>query len=274
LWYSISPDRYALGALKSTYFVQLQKAITFGQNGHATIVDRSGHIIAHPHPQWQASMKDISELAPIRRMLAGETGVSWFYSPAVKADMVAGFTTTPETGWGVMVPQPVAELKANVAQVKWVIWSVVSLIFLGSALLGSLVSRWLASHLHDIGETAERFAMGFYEARVRILGCFQTREAASLAAQFNRMADEVTMSWQARRESEERFRDFAQIAADGFWETDLNQVFTYISPMPQMGCLQDAEAYIGRHRRDCINNDAEGQVTDLIQHYMDRTAPF
>jgi PAS domain S-box-containing protein len=173
-----------------------------------------------------------------------------------------------------MVPQPVSELKANVAQVKWVIWSVVGLILLSSALLGSLVAHWLASHLRHIGETAERFAMGFYEARVGMLDRFQPREAASLAAQFNTMADEVTTSWQARRESEERFRDFAQVAADGFWETDLNQVFTYMSPMPQMGRFRNAEAYLGRHRRDCIDNDAEGQVTDLIQHYMDREAPF
>jgi PAS domain S-box-containing protein len=274
LWYPISSDRYALGALKSTYLVQLQQAITFGQNGHAAIVDRSGHVIAHPHPQWQASMKDISGLAPIRRMLAGETGVSWFYSPAVQADMIAGFTTSPETGWGIMVPQPVSELKANVAQVKWVIWSVVGLILLGSALLGNLVAHWLASHLRHIGETAERVAMGYYEARVGMLDRFQTREAASLAAQFNAMADEVTTSWQARRESEERFRDFAQIAADGFWETDLNQVFTYMSPMPQLGRFQNAEAYLGRHRRDVIYNDAEGHVTNLIQQYMDREAPF
>ncbi|HEY7709006.1 MAG TPA: ATP-binding protein [Candidatus Entotheonella sp.] len=274
LWYPISPDRYALGALKSTYFVQLQQAIAFGENGHAVIVDRSGHVIAHPHPQWQASMKDISGLPPIRRMLAGETGVSWFYSPAVKADMVAGFTTSPETGWGIMVPQPVSELMANVAQVQWVIWSVVGLIVLGSALLGSLVAHWLASHLRRIGATAERFAMGFYEARVGMLDRFYPREAASLAAQFNTMADEVTMSWQARRESEERFRDFAQIAADWFWETDLNQVFTYMSPMSQMGRFWNAEAYLGRHRRDFIYDDTEGHVTDLIQHYMDREAPF
>ena len=274
LWYPISPGRYALGALKSTYFVQLQQAITFGQNGYAAIVDRSGHIIAHPHPQWQASMKNISGLPPIRRMLAGETGVSWFYSPSVKAEMVAGFTTTPETGWGIMVPQPVSELRANVAQVKWVIWSVVGLILPGSALLGSLVARWLASHLRYIGETAERVAMGFYEARVSMLDRFQTRETASLAAQFNAMADEVTTSWQARRESEERFRDFAQIAADWFWETDLNQVFTYMSPMPQVDRFRNAEAYLGRHRRDLIYNDAEGQVTNLIQQYMDREAPF
>ncbi len=57
-------------------------------------------------------------------------------------------------------------------------------------------------------------------------------EVATLSTQFDRMADDVVNSWQAQRESEERFREFAQIAADWFWETDMKQVFTYLSPMP------------------------------------------
>ena len=44
-------------------------------------------------------------------MLARETGTTVFYSPALEADMVTGFTHVPMTGWGVMVPQPVAELR-------------------------------------------------------------------------------------------------------------------------------------------------------------------
>ncbi|PON14751.1 hypothetical protein C2W62_27405 [Candidatus Entotheonella serta] len=141
LWYAINSRQYALGALDTTYFIELQKAISFGESGHAAIVDRSGHIIAHPLASWQAEMKDISELDPIRRMIAGETGVSWFYSPALKADMVAGFTTVPKTGWGVMVPQPLSELRAHVGEVKRVVWLVVALILLASAVVGWLLSK-------------------------------------------------------------------------------------------------------------------------------------
>ncbi len=219
LWYAVSRNQYALGALDTAYFIQLQKAISFGEKGHAAIVDRNGRIIAHPLRQWQDSMRDISQLDPIRRMIAGETGVSWFYSPAVTADMVAGFTTVPRTGWGVMVPQPLSELQSHVSEAKWAIWSVVGAVLLGSAIVGWLLSKWLASHLHHIGEVAERFAKGDDEARVGEQEIFQTRETAALAAQFDTMADDVVSSGQAQRESEERFREFAQIAADWFWET-------------------------------------------------------
>ncbi|WP_179137802.1 PDC sensor domain-containing protein, partial [Candidatus Entotheonella palauensis] len=274
LWYTINPRQYALGALKTTYFKQLQKAISFGQSGHAAIVDRSGRIIAHPLQQWQADMKDISQLDPIRRMIAGETGVSWFHSPALKADMVAGFTTVPKTGWGVMIPQPLSELQTQVNEVKRVVWLVVGLILLASAIVGWLFSKWLALNLQCLGDVAERFARGRHDARAGDQETFQIREVATLSTQFDRMADDVVNSLQGQRESEERFREFAQIAADWFWETDMDQVFTYMSPMPQTGRHLDAESYIGHHRQEFAYHDPEGHVTRLIQDYMDREAPF
>jgi len=274
LWHAINPRQYALGALKTTYFLQLQKAISFGTSGHAAIVDRSGHILAHPLEQWQAEMKDVSQLEPIRRMMAGETGVSWFYSPAVKADMVAGFTTVPKTGWGVMVPQPLAELQTHVSEVKRTVWSVVGLILLASAAVGWLLSKRLAGNLQRLGDVAERVAKGEYDARMGHQETLLTREVATLSAQFDRMAEKVLNSSQAQHESEERFREFAQIAADRFWETDMHQVFTYVSPIPQSGRYWDVESYLGRHRREFVCNDPDGHLIKLIQDHMDREASF
>lgn len=274
LWKPLGDGRYALGALKTEYFVKLQSAVRFGRRGHAAIVDRSGHIIAHPDPQWRAMRKDMSQVAPVRRMMAGETGVLRFFSPAVQADMVAGFTTTPKTGWGVMIPQPISELEARIGQVKRAVWSVICIALLAAALLSVFVSRLLAAPLRRIGLVAERFANGSYDARVSDSKAFHTRETAILAAQFNAMADEVNRSWQAQRESEERFREFAQIAADWFWETDLQQVFTYVSSPSATDRRWDPSVILGHHRRKHIIDDPQGRVVTFIQRCMDREAPF
>ena len=74
-------ERYALGALRTEYFVELQSAIAFGKKGHAAIVDRRGRAIAHPNPQWRTAMRDLSALEPVRRMMGGETGVTRFFLP-------------------------------------------------------------------------------------------------------------------------------------------------------------------------------------------------
>jgi PAS domain S-box-containing protein len=274
LWKALGNGRYAIGALKTEYFVKLQSAICFGEKGRAVIVDRSGRIIAHPDPQWRATMKDISQVGPVRRMMAGETGVLSFLSLATKTDMVAGFTTTPQTGWGVMIQQPVSELESRVGQVERAVWSVICIALLAAAILSIVVSRLLAAPLRRIGLVAETFANGSYEARVSDCKAFHTRETAHLAAQFNAMADQLNRSWQAQRESEERFREFAQIAADWFWETDLQQVFTYVSLPSAADRRWDPGALLGHYRRDHIFGDSQGEVVALIQNYMDREAPF
>jgi hypothetical protein len=84
-------ERYALGALRTEYFVELQSAIVFGKKGHAAIVDRHGRVIAHPNPQWRTTMRDLSALEPVRRMRGGETGVTRFFSPALQEEVITGF---------------------------------------------------------------------------------------------------------------------------------------------------------------------------------------
>jgi PAS domain S-box-containing protein len=274
LWYPLSPGRYALGALKTEYFVRLQSTTNFGKKGHAAIVDRRGRIIAHPNPQWRAQIRDISQVEPVRRMMGGETGVAWFSSPALQTRMMAGFATTPKTGWGVMIPQPLSELEEHVREVKYAVWSVIGIALFGAGLLGWLVSRWLAAPLQHVGRVAQRFANGAYDVRIGALGAFPTREISSLAAQFNAMADEVNRSWQARLESEQRCREFAEIAADWFWETDLQQVFTYVSPVSPNGRYWNSEAFLGHHRRDFILHDPHGQIVTDMQRAMDRHEPF
>jgi PAS domain S-box-containing protein len=269
----LAGERYALGALRTEYFVQLQSAIAFGKKGHAAIVDRRGRVIAHPNPQWRTAMRDLSAAEPVRRMMHGETGVTRFFAPALQEEAITGFSTVPGVGWGVMVPQPLSELAAHVSRVQRTVWSVIGIALLCAALLGVLVSRWLSTPLRRIGLAAERFANGAYEARVHALGVLHTREAATLATQFNSMADEVTRSWQARRTSEQRFRAFAEIVGDWFWETDLQQVFTYVS-LPSEPGRHQGTAVLGHHRREYILGDPEGSTVARIQSYMDRAVPF
>lgn len=106
----------AIGQIGTGYFRQLGDSIAFGNKGHAAIVDQYGRVLAHPLEDWVASRKDISKVSAVARMMNGETGIEQFYSPAMKGDMIAGLTTVPGPGWGVMVPQPVSEIFDKVAE--------------------------------------------------------------------------------------------------------------------------------------------------------------
>ena len=103
--------RLGVGAVTTSYLVSLQQAIAFGDHGHAVMVDAKGQVIAHPFKDWVAASRDISGVPVVAAMMRGETGVGQFYSPAFNDNMIAGYAVVPETGWGVMVPQPIAELR-------------------------------------------------------------------------------------------------------------------------------------------------------------------
>lgn len=100
----------AVAVVSTGYFVELGNSIAFGKKGHAAIVDSAGNVLAHPLPAWVAARKNIAKVSAVARMMAGETGIERFYSPAQKGDMIAGLTAVPGPGWGVMIPQPIQEI--------------------------------------------------------------------------------------------------------------------------------------------------------------------
>lgn len=105
-------DRFlAIGALNTDYFIELGEAISFGGRGHAAILDHNGNVLAHPREDWIATRHNMAGVSVVDRMLNGETGIETFRSPAIDSDMIAGFTVVPEVGWGVMIPQPIKELR-------------------------------------------------------------------------------------------------------------------------------------------------------------------
>ncbi len=183
--------RYALGAIGTDYIRDVQRTIAFGEKGHAAIVDSEGRVLAHPSRTWWTGMMDLSSMPVVGRMMAGESGVAFFHSPALKAEMVAGFTAVPRTGWGVMVPQPMAELVARANDVRYAAFALVAL---GLGLV-TAISWWLAKRLtrplQAVTDAAQVIASGRLDARVRDLPRVTPNELRTLARNFNKMADEV-----------------------------------------------------------------------------------
>lgn len=72
------------GAVDTSYFVEQQMKIAFGDRGHAMIVDHRGRVIAHPKKEWTETSKDVSGLAVVQRMTSGQTGVLQFSLPLLR----------------------------------------------------------------------------------------------------------------------------------------------------------------------------------------------
>ena len=184
-------DKLAVGAVATDYIVGLGKSISFGTRGHAAIVDQTGKIIAHPLPQWRQEMRDISKVSAVQRMLKGESGVESFYSPALKEDMIAGFAAVKGAGWGVMIPQPVSELKLRAKESQeHAIGGIASGIVL-AVLLSWLVAGYLTNPVLKVVRTARKFTAGDRSARVPASRSPLPRELNDLIDTMNSLADAV-----------------------------------------------------------------------------------
>jgi len=184
-------DHLIVGAISTRYIVEQGDSIMFGRRGHAAIVDQTGQVIAHPRPEWRREIKDISKISAVRAMINKEFGTIQFYSPAMEADMVAGYTYVPRAGWGVMVPQPLQELEENAEGVRGYALQVGIVGFIGAAFISWFVAGYLNRPIAKVVGAAERMAEGDLDARVRFGGGVRPREIQELGETFDSMATKV-----------------------------------------------------------------------------------
>ena len=238
----ISKNRIALAAIKTEYLVRLQQAIAFGQRGHAAIVDQKGNVIAHPNDGWRRSMKNIADIEPVKRMIAKERGVVKFYSPAMQMEMISGYTTVAQTGWGVMVPQPMDELVAKAYDVKRIALIIAAFGIVAAAFLSWIFAKRLTQPIEAVQLTAQRIAAGKLHSRVPPLPRLASSDLTALADDFNEMANRIqsdqkalaTALSRAQRADQAKTRFLANMSHElrtplnaiiGFSETIENQLF-------------------------------------------------
>lgn len=153
-----------VGELKIGPIEKLRQGIRFGEAGHSAIVDDLGHVIAHPNPDWMVdSIKDLSHLDIVKKMMAGQTGVTEFYSPFVKQTMIAGYTAVPELGWGIMVPQPKAEVDEQVRKIVYTqfSWGLVGLVL--AIVTAHFLGRWITHPINELASAGNRLSKeGFH----------------------------------------------------------------------------------------------------------------
>ena len=183
-----------MAEVKTDEIVQVQKNIHFGKRGHSAIVDARGHVIAHPNPEWMKTMHDMSKLSIVKAMMAGKTGVMEFFSPFVKQSMVAGYTSIPDIGWGIMVPQPKSEVERQVNRIMesnyyWIVAGAVLAI-----VLAMLLIRWITKPINVLSSSAKRLAINSFEGSLPEVSSNVPREIKMLTDSLNELVNGLQSS--------------------------------------------------------------------------------
>jgi signal transduction histidine kinase len=105
--------------------------------------------------------------------------------------MIAGYTYVPTTGWGVMVPQPIRELEANVEAIKATALYISALVITLSATAGLLFSKHLTRSIVVLIGSTKRVAGGDFTARLKPLPRYTPYEITNLAHSFDEMTDDI-----------------------------------------------------------------------------------
>ncbi|MEG3753896.1 sensor domain-containing diguanylate cyclase [Psychromonas arctica] len=185
-------NQILLGYLSTEYIIEMGKRVAFGEKGHAAIVDQAGQALAHPLPSWVQTRKDMSQISAVQKMLAGKTGVDKFYSPALKGDMIAGYTYVPGAGWGVMVPQPIKELEGRAIAIDQAAIMVMLIGVALACLFAIPVSLLIIKPLENLSKTINSIKRG--ESKVNLAFSFSKaipQEISELKTQFANMMETI-----------------------------------------------------------------------------------
>lgn len=267
------PDgKLGLGIVSTRYLVSLQQGISFGDRGHAVITDGSGQVIADPSKERVAASTDISNVPVVAAMMRGETGVGQFYSPSFNGMMIAGYAVVPETGWGVMVPQPVSELRHRADEVNRLAVVIAVAAFAAAALMSYLVALWLTRPVRQIAATAEAVMLGNEEVSAPNFGLWAPSEIRSLGRAFNTMLADLrrkaTETLQALRQAETSNRAKTQFMANMSHElrTPLNGVVGMLELLRLSGASTTQQTYIDQASRSAQSLlRMVGDVLDLSE---------
>ncbi len=189
-------DKLAVGTLSTGYFARLIQGVSFGEKGRAAIVDSEGTVLAHPNAGWVRNRHNLADQPVVQRLIERESGIATYQTAA--GEKIAGFVSVPGPGWGVIVSQPVAELRAQAASVQGTGIAILGVSLAVAAALALWISMRVARPLERISAAIARSGDGSDLKQVPVEpGAPIPREVAALQDNYNAMVRALHQS-QAR----------------------------------------------------------------------------
>lgn len=227
--------------------------IKIGQTGYAYMVTHDGRILLHPDRRLVERSEDVSHLAPVKALMNKQAGVAEYEFNNQKK--FAAYSFIPQTGWGLVVQQPMEEALYDVSDVKRKAIMITFLAALLAGIFGITVARMMTKPIVDIAAAADRLAAGNLDASCQV----DTQdEIGHLARTFNYMAAELRKRTIELQANEEKYRSVVENINLGIYRRTV-----------------DDESYIGFANPALVrilgyDSVEELLMTPLPMHFWDR----
>jgi adenylate cyclase len=181
--------------------------IHIGETGDAFVLDRPGHLVAHPDISLVLRGADSGETAILKTMrgaTADAAGEAASVTDLQNRPVMVAAAPIAGPAWTVFAEQPLAEA---LAPIRASLWRAAGLLLSGAAfaaLLAYLLARRMVVPIRRLEEGAERIGAGQFDHKIEIA---TGDELEQLADRFNSMAGELALS-QERSERIARLKRF------------------------------------------------------------------
>jgi len=185
-------NQVSIASINTNTFLSIGEGVKFGNKGHAKIVDQFGKILWHPNEEWRKNRTDVSEIGLVRDMKYKSSGVGSFYSPFMNERMVAGYARSNLSGWGVVVPQPLSELKNRASELKSIaLWVMIIGLCIAIA-LAYFASKILTHPIEQMVISMRRIGNGELRAHEKMSGGkLQPKEFSEARESIRSMAEKL-----------------------------------------------------------------------------------
>ena len=191
------------GKVNLSKIEELRSKITIGDTGYAYVTDNQGQILVHPDKNVVEERKNISDMAPVKKALTGESGAVAYEDDNIK--VFSSYTSVPDTGWAIVVRQNYDDAFSSIIQTKsrMIIMGIVILVI--AIVIGFVLAKSMIKPLLILKEAAKQLAQGNLEYDFNVSTGGEIGELSesfgdmreklkSLVGQISAAADNVTVS--------------------------------------------------------------------------------
>ena len=167
---------------------QLLDAVNVGQGGYFYVVDRRGNLIGYRDLAVVQQGLTLANYPSVAPLLVGTEGASGRYQGLTGEEVFGSSTLIPQTGWGLVLEQPIEELAKPFASLRtiFVILAVISGILAG--LTGFFLAGRIVRPIQELSEAATAAGSGDLSVKVNI----RSQDEIGVTAQaFNTMTSRL-----------------------------------------------------------------------------------
>ncbi|MFN8523787.1 MAG: ATP-binding protein [Chloroflexota bacterium] len=255
--------RLALTGLEADF-----KTASAAAGRETVLVDEVGRSLIRTRGS-AAPAADLSHLAPVAAILAGDTGPGSMRYTAGSVERLAGYARVPELGWGVIVDRTVPAVAYTARYRHDYSYGILLLTIIAAGFTGAIAADRLARPLAALRDAVDRLRQGDVQAPVAASSVLEVR---SLATAFEAMRGKLVdlsaevARLEARREMDRLQREFVSVASHEF-RTPLASLVGFSE------LLRDEDANHDERRAwiRAIHEDAN-RLTELVEDLLDVAA--